>query len=105
MRNRSDREQQPCNQRPTHHSYLPLKRANVNNDMSACGAPSRDHCAAASPMALENLKPCPEHALITSTLSCRGCESKMKWRSGVFVYMHTSHCDSSPSRLGTWTLA
>ena len=62
------------------------------------GACPVTHCATASPIAGECLKPCPEHAETTSTASCSGWRSMMKRLPRVLVYrQETVRSGSAPS--------
>ena len=57
--------------------YLP-KRRSAKVDRSNGDAPVVRRSATISPITLENLKPCPEHALRISTFAASGCRSMMK---------------------------
>lgn len=53
-------------------------RSSLNGAMSNPATPSVRKEAWISPMALENLNPCPEHGLEIKTFGCDGCQSMMK---------------------------
>ena len=57
----------------------------LNLEMSFCVAPSVTRSATISPITLENLKPCPEHGLTSTTLRSLGWKFRMKRESGELV--------------------
>ncbi len=52
------------------------------------------------PITFENLKPWPEQGDAITTRSSAGWKSRMKWKSGVLVYMHTRESSRGPFASG-----